>query len=173
MPMTRADWAWLLVYFSLAWTGHICQGLAIGILGPTQPYLASIVGVAKEQINFIWTGRGVGSCVATLLTGMVFKRFVRRKWQKLGFLAASVLSSGVFIGLVPFVSSFGSLLVGKACFTIIMNKMSLFPQHFWLLGFALPATTPRATPSWSSCWVRINPDLSYSLCTPLLLPGIC
>ena len=96
----------------MAWTGHICQGLAIGILGPTQPCLAHIVGVPKEQVNFIWTGRGVGSCIATMLTGMVFKRLVRKKWQKLGFLAASVLSSGVFIGFVPFVSSFGVLLAG-------------------------------------------------------------
>ena len=110
--MSSSDWSWLLCYFCLAWTGHICQGLAIGILGPTQPYLAQLVGVAKEQINFIWTGRGLGSCVATLLTGMVFKRFITRKWQKLGFLAASVLSSGVFIGIVPFVSSFGLLLAG-------------------------------------------------------------
>ena len=58
------DRAWLLTYFPAAWLGHVCQvshvssdesydhddhvctqGLAMGILGPTQPYLALMVAV--------------------------------------------------------------------------------------------------------------------------------
>ena len=111
MPKTGV--LWLAWYFLLAWSGHICQGLAIGILGPTQPYLARIVGVARDSINLIWTGRGVGSCVATLLTGIIFKRFITKPGYKLCFLAGSVLISGGFIGLVPFIDTFGLLLVGK------------------------------------------------------------
>ena len=59
--MSCKEYLWLATYFSLAWCGHICQGLAIGLLGPTQPYLARLVDVDKEQVNLIWTGRGVGS----------------------------------------------------------------------------------------------------------------
>lgn len=111
--MSKDGALWLVGYFLLAWSGHICQGLAIGILGPTQPYLARIVGVARDSINLIWTGRGLGSCVATILTGMIFKRFITIPGYKLCFLAASVFISGVSIGLVPFISTFGFLLVGK------------------------------------------------------------
>ena len=31
---------WLSAYLPVAWAGHMCLGLAMGILGPTQPYLA-------------------------------------------------------------------------------------------------------------------------------------
>jgi len=82
----------------------------MGILGPAQPYLAQIVGVLNEEINFIWTGRGVGSCLAAVMTGLVFKSLLRQKWQKLSFLGTFILCAGVFVGLVPWVSSFTILL---------------------------------------------------------------
>ena len=34
---------WLSSYLPLAWAGHVCLGLAMGILGPTQPFLATQV----------------------------------------------------------------------------------------------------------------------------------
>ena len=36
---------WLYVYLPVAWAGHLCLGLAIGVLGPLQPYLARQVGL--------------------------------------------------------------------------------------------------------------------------------
>ena len=88
------DKKWILSYFPAAWSAHICQGLAMSILGPSQPYLAVSgrrtkqgkyftqslkifqvkVGVAQQDINLIWTLLAGGSCVATVLTGFVFKR---------------------------------------------------------------------------------------------------
>ena len=35
--------AWFPAYLLSAWLGHFCQGLGMGILGPTQPYLAAQV----------------------------------------------------------------------------------------------------------------------------------
>ena len=94
---------WLLTYFPVAWSAHICQvhsdhvmchvmsfhvmschvillthffslqGLVMGILGPSQPYLAHMVGVGSREINFIWTVLAGGSCLATLGVGAVFK----------------------------------------------------------------------------------------------------
>ena len=65
------DRAWLLTYFPAAWLGHVCQvshvssdetddhadhvftqGLAMGILGPTQPYLALMVAVPVARFVF-------------------------------------------------------------------------------------------------------------------------
>ena len=108
-----SDTAWLLTYFPVAWLAHACQGLAMGILGPLQPFLALKVGVNNSYINFIWTLRAVGSCLATVATGFIFKRFVRTKNQKLSFLGGCVLLVGLFIGLVPFTSSFYLMLLGK------------------------------------------------------------
>jgi len=104
------DTRWLLAYFPVAWTGHICQGLAMGIFGPTQPYLAQRVGVPSKQINLIWTLRAFGSCFATVLTGLVFKRYLRESWHKLVFLAVCVAFTGLFIALVPWTHSFQLLL---------------------------------------------------------------
>ena len=85
---------WLLTYFPVAWSAHICQvhsdhvmschvmllihfhsvqGLVMGILGPSQPYLAHMAGVGSKEINFIWTVLAGGSCLATLGVGAVFK----------------------------------------------------------------------------------------------------
>ena len=108
------DTRWLLAYFPVAWTGHICQGLAMGIFGPTQPYLAQRVGVPSKQINLIWTLRAFGSCFATVLTGLVFKRYLRESWHKLVFLAVCVAFTGLFIALVPWTHSFQLLLTCKS-----------------------------------------------------------
>ena len=47
---------WLLLFLPLAWSGHVGLGLALGVFGPTQPYLAKNVGESVDTINFIWTG---------------------------------------------------------------------------------------------------------------------
>ena len=100
----------------------------MGILGPTQPYLALMVSVPVARfflsenrsklftiprINFIWTLRALGSCLATLVTGAVFKSLVTRPGEKLTFLATCVLLTGLFMGLVPWASSFYILLTSK------------------------------------------------------------
>ena len=101
----------------------------MGILGPTQPYLALLVSVPvarfyfvrKQEktfvkiarINFIWTLRALGSCLSTLVTGAVFKSLVTRPGEKLTFLATCVLLTGLFMGLVPWASSFYVLLISK------------------------------------------------------------
>ena len=38
------------------------------------------VGVAQQDINLIWTLLAGGSCVATVLTGFVFKRSGIKLW---------------------------------------------------------------------------------------------
>ena len=102
----------------------------MGILGPVQPYLALMVSVPVarcvssqwsrheiehqfcllSRINFIWTLRALGSCLSTLVTGAVFKSLVKRPGEKLTFLASCVLATGLFMGLVPWASSFYVLL---------------------------------------------------------------
>ena len=113
MP-SRSDKGWMYSYLCIAWCGHMCHGLTMGILGPAQPYLAQMVGVLNEEINFIWTGRGVGSCLSAIMTGLVFKSLLRQKWQKLSFLGSFILCAGVFVGLVPWFSSFTILLPGNS-----------------------------------------------------------
>ena len=101
-----SDQGWFYVYLCVGWFGHMCHGMSMAILGPAQPYLAQNVGVLNQQINFIWTGRGVGSCLAAIMTGLVFKSLLRKRWQKLVFLGSFILCAGVFVGLVPWVTSF-------------------------------------------------------------------
>ena len=66
-----------------------------------------------SRINFIWTLRALGSCVSTLVTGAVFRSLVTRPGEKLTFLASCVLLTGLFMGLVPWASSFYGLLISK------------------------------------------------------------
>jgi len=82
----------------------------MGILGPTQPYLAKQVGVPNHQISFIWTGRALGDCMAAVITSVIFRRFICKSWQKLAFLAVCLLLSGGFGLLVPLITSFPLLL---------------------------------------------------------------
>ena len=109
--MFSSEKKWILTYFPAAWLGYICQGLAMGIMGPAQPYLAAMAGVTNEEINLIWTLRALGSCFATILTGMVFKKYMEKQSMKLAFLGLCVLLGGVFIGLVPLTLSFYVLLL--------------------------------------------------------------
>ena len=121
---------WLLTYFPVAWAGHICQGLCLSIFGPTQPYLAQNIGVPNDQINFIWTIRAFGSCVATILTGFFFKDFLKHRGQKLLFLSLSVLLAGLFIGLIPWCSSFESLLLSN-------DDISFYLPFYYLICLAI------------------------------------
>merc|ERR1712223_95707 len=102
--------AWLSSYLPLAWAGHVCLGLALGILGPTQPFLATQVGVPNKQINFIWTGRALGTCIAAVVTSFVFRLYFKKTWQKLTLLALGLIGIGFFILLIPWISSFALLL---------------------------------------------------------------
>jgi len=106
----KGDLLWLATYFPVAWAAHICQGLAMGIFGPTQPYLAHKLGVDSRKINFIWTIRAFGSCFATVVTGLVFRSMMKARWHKLMFLASCVVLTGLHIGLVPWAQSFELLL---------------------------------------------------------------
>ena len=107
------DKSWLLTYFPVTWLGHVCQGLAMSILGPSQPYLALMVGVSSQKINLIWTMLAIGSCLATIVTGLVFKEYVTRQSFKLLYLSMCVSCCAVFIGLVPWMSSFYTLLLSE------------------------------------------------------------
>ena len=130
--MFSRDKKWILTYFPAAWLGHICQGLAMGIIGPAQPYLAAMVGVTNEEINLIWTLRALGSCLATLLTGMVFKKYFVKQNMKLAFLGLSVLLVGVFMGLVPWTSSFYVLLLSM----IIIDQSHYILKRLYLFIYS-------------------------------------
>jgi len=111
------------IFLPLAWSGHIGLGLALGIFGPTQPYLARNVGVSVDTINFIWTGRSIGFMVTSVLTAVVFKQYCRRTWQKMAFLAAAEVITGAFVFLTPWASSFPVLL---AFVTVFGMSLGLF-----------------------------------------------
>lgn len=107
------DQSWILTYFPVTWLGHVCQGLAMSILGPSQPYLAIMVEVSSQKINLIWTMLAIGSCLATTVTGFVFKQYVTKQSFKLFYLSMCICSCAVFIGLVPWMPSFYTLLLGE------------------------------------------------------------
>jgi len=96
----------LPAYLFSAWLGHFCQGLGMGILGPTQPYLAAQVGVPNHQISFIWTGRAIGNCLAAVLASYIISHYTKIPWQKLAFLGSCLVVSGAFFFLVPFIYNF-------------------------------------------------------------------
>jgi len=111
------------IFLPLAWSGHIGLGLALGIFGPTQPYLARNVGVSVDTINFIWTGRSIGFMITSVLTAIVFKQYCRRTWQKMAFLAAAEVITGAFVFLTPWATSFPVLL---AFVTVFGMSLGLF-----------------------------------------------
>jgi len=115
--------AFCRVFLPLAWAGHVGLGLALGIFGPTQPYLAQNVGVSVDTINFIWTGRSLGFMVTSVVTAMVFKQYCRQTWQKMVFLAAAEAVTGVFVLLTPWTTSFPSLL---AVVTVFGMSLGMF-----------------------------------------------
>jgi len=140
----------------------------MGIMGPAQPYLAVMVGVPSDQINFIWTLRAFGSCAATVLTGIIFKSFVKTRNLKLSFLSVCVLLIGVFIGLVPWISTFFLLLmtimiagIFLGCLDTASNSLVIF-----MLG---PERSPPFTQSLHAM-VALGFMLGSLLVTPFL-PG--
>ena len=95
-----------------------------------QPYLGLALPrpVSGPQTSLVWTVRALGSCLATLLTGAVFRwgietpgtttrlvprSRVRAQHTKMVFLSASVLLVGLSMALLPWAPSFNLLLLGR------------------------------------------------------------
>jgi len=114
---------WFYAFLPLAWSGHIGLGLALGIFGPTQPYLAMNVGTSVDHINFIWTGRSIGFCLTSVVTAMVFKKYCTKTWQKMMFLAIAEIITGIFVICTPLAGSF-PVLIGIV--TIFGMSLGLF-----------------------------------------------
>jgi len=114
---------WFYAFLPLAWSGHIGLGLALGIFGPTQPYLAMNVGTSVDHINFIWTGRSIGFCLTSVVTAMVFKKYCTKTWQKMMFLAVAEIITGIFVICTPLAGSF-PVLIGIV--TIFGMSLGLF-----------------------------------------------
>ena len=54
-------------------------------------------GVAIDTVNFVWTFGFLGYLVGSLLTGLVFKQFIRTAGAKLTFLFLTICVTGVRI----------------------------------------------------------------------------
>ena len=104
-----SDKKWYFLFFPLAWSGHIGIGLALGIFGPTQPYLAKNVSKDVDTINYIWTGRSIGFCVTAVVSALLFQRYFKVTWQKLTFLAFAEAMTGIFVILTPFVHRYHNI----------------------------------------------------------------
>ena len=95
-----------------------------------QPYLGLALArpVSGPQTSLVWTVRAVGSCLATIVTGAVFRweidrdlapshlvsrSRVRAQHIKMVFLSLSVLLVGLFMALLPWAPSFTLLLLGR------------------------------------------------------------
>ena len=102
---------WFMAFFPLAWLGHIGIGLALGVFGPTQPYLAKNVSTNVDTINFIWTGRSIGFALAAIIAAFVFKRYFTTTRGKLTYLALAEVFTGIFIIITPFIYNFPLLIV--------------------------------------------------------------
>ena len=114
---------WFSIFFPLAWSGHTGLGLAIGVFGPTQPYLAQNVSVDVGTINYIWTGRSIGVCITAIIAALVFRRNFRSTSYKLTFLAIAEIITGVFVIMTPFVYDFPLLI---AMVTVYGMGLGLF-----------------------------------------------
>ena len=101
---------WFLLFFPLAWSGHTGLGLALGVFGPTQPYIAKNVGTSVDNINFIWTGRSIGFCITAVVAALLFRKYLKTRSQKLCFLAFAEIVTGIFVMITPFVYNFPLLI---------------------------------------------------------------
>ena len=101
---------WFFLFFPLAWCGHTGLGLALGVFGPTQPYIAKNVKTSVDTINFIWTGRSIGFCITAVVAALLFRKYLTNRSQKLCFLAFAEIVTGIFVMMTPFVYNFPLLI---------------------------------------------------------------
>lgn len=102
---------WFLLFFPLAWFGHVGLGLALGVFGPTQPYLAKNVSTNVDTINFIWTGRSIGFAMTAVIAALIFRQYFTTTKSKLMYLAFAEIVTGIFIIITPFIYNFPLLII--------------------------------------------------------------
>ena len=85
--------------------------MLVAIIGPTQPYLARVIGEDISTINWMWTGRAIGVCITSIVCGFIFKQYLTKKWMKLGFLGLIQILSGLFIFMIPWMPSLPVLIL--------------------------------------------------------------
>jgi len=69
--------------------------------------------VAIDTVNFVWTFGFFGFLVGSLLTGFVFKQYIRSDVGKLIFLFSTIFLTGIFVIVLPLTSSFPLLVTGR------------------------------------------------------------
>ena len=102
---------WFFLFFPLVWFSHVGLGLALGVFGPTQPYLAKNVLTNIDTINFIWTGRSIGFAMTAVIAALIFRRYFTTTKSKLTYLAFAEIVTGIFIIITPFIYNFPLLIV--------------------------------------------------------------
>ena len=85
--------------------------MLVAIIGPTQPYLAKAIGEDISTINWIWTGRAIGVCITSIISGFIFKQYLIKKWMKLAFLGGVQIVSGLCISIIPWMPSLALLIL--------------------------------------------------------------
>jgi hypothetical protein len=100
---------WLCWYVASSWLTNFGHGMVTTVVGPTQPYLASNVGVNIDTINLVWTFGFFGYMVGALLAGFIFRQFCPTSGKKMAFLATTMALNGALMIVVPLTSSFGVL----------------------------------------------------------------
>eukprot|EP00096_Caligus_rogercresseyi_P010433 TRINITY_DN3803_c0_g1_i1.p1 TRINITY_DN3803_c0_g1~~TRINITY_DN3803_c0_g1_i1.p1 ORF type:complete len:477 (+),score=108.72 TRINITY_DN3803_c0_g1_i1:145-1575(+) len=111
---------WTILYLISSWSNNMAQGIVTTIVGPTQPFLAKNIGVSLDVVNLAWTIQFIGYLVGSLLSGIVFKRYLTHQKAKLFYMGGLMAISGLSTVAIPFVVNFASMGVARfiQCFCI-------------------------------------------------------
>ena len=148
----------------------------MGILGPTQPYLAKQVfpgmnlwhsqftmeamvqvGVPNHQISFIWTGRALGDCMAAVITSVIFRFCGGLTYMEQ--LLMQVISGASFANPGRSWPSSPSASSSQEVLDSLFLSSPASPSSCrlsWAPASSSAATTRRTTPSLSTCLGRTS-----------------
>ncbi|KAB2816660.1 MFS transporter [Phaeocystidibacter marisrubri] len=81
-------------------------------------YLTEKIGLSKVEAGYVLMGYGVGAVIGTTLGGQLTERFGHYKVQ-----AGSLIATGVYLFILPLLSSFVGLIVGVTTLSIIADTI--------------------------------------------------
>ncbi|XP_040577207.1 sodium-dependent glucose transporter 1A isoform X1 [Lepeophtheirus salmonis] len=100
---------WTILYLISSWSNNMGQGIVTTIVGPTQPYLAKNIDVSVDVINLAWSIQFIGYLIGSLISGIIFKRYLRNSKAKLVYMGSLMCIAGLSTLVIPFLVNFPTM----------------------------------------------------------------
>lgn len=92
---------WTYVFMTSIMFNRFFNDMSMSALGPSQPYLAFLVGVDVDIVNFVWSVSGISGIVIAVFIGVFYKKMQDSDKKKMALGCFCEVVAGIMTACIP------------------------------------------------------------------------